>query len=101
MDFTREEMRREVAEATELTNAAVVAEADMMEQQEMDAFAEAPAVQETAEIAEQQEMDEGAKLGYSSDYYEHRMETARANGNKIAYNNARKDWAKAKVREST
>lgn len=55
------------------------------------------------EANEKDEDAEGKKeaLGYSSDYYAHRMETAIKNGNKIALENARKNYAKAKVREST
>lgn len=55
------------------------------------------------EANEKDDDAEGKKeaLGYSSDYYAHRMETAIKNGNKIALENARKNYAKAKVREST
>ena len=50
------------------------------------------------EVDETSEEKEAA--GYSSDYYEHQMASALKNGNKIAYDNARSNWAKAKVRES-
>lgn len=50
---------------------------------------------EGAEIAEDKEA-----VGYSSSYYEHEMESALKNGNKIAYDNARSAWAKAKAKES-
>lgn len=50
---------------------------------------------EAAETGEEQE-----SVGYSSDYYEHQMASALKNGNKIAYDNARSNWAKAKVKES-
>ena len=50
---------------------------------------------EAAGTAEEQET-----VGYSSDYYEHRMEVALKNGNKIMYENAKANWAKAKVRET-
>lgn len=55
------------------------------------------------EANEEKEENEGKKeaLGYSSDYYEHRMEVAIKNGNKIALENAQRNYAKAKVREST
>lgn len=70
------------------------------EMQMMETAAETAISEE--EAAEQQEMDEGAEIvGYSSSYYEHEMERALANGNRIAYDNARNNWAKAKVREST
>jgi len=39
-------------------------------------------------------------VGYDSGYYEHRMEVALKNGNKIAYDNAKSDWARAKARET-
>lgn len=93
----------EVRNQGELTNAemANVGEsAEAAEQQLMDAASEQQASQ--AEMLEQQEMDEAAeKLGYSSSYYESRMASALESGNKIAYDNARRDWAKAKVKEST
>ena len=54
-----------------------------------------------AEAAEQREMDEGAKLGYSSSYYEQKMANALENGNRVAYDYAKSDWAKAKAREET
>lgn len=54
---------------------------EFAEQQMMDETA-ARAVSEQ-EAQEQREMNEGiSKLGYSSDYYKHKMETALANGNK-------------------
>lgn len=39
-------------------------------------------------------------LGYSSEYYKHQMEAAIVSGNKIAYENAKRAYAKAAVRES-
>lgn len=51
------------------------------------------------ELAEQREMDEGGKLGYSSDHYEHEMASALESGNKIAYENAKHNWAKTKAKE--
>ena len=73
---------------------------EFAEQQMMDETA-ARAVSEQ-EAQEQREMNEGiSKLGYSSAYYKHKMETALANGNKIAYDNARKAWAKKVVEEET
>lgn len=39
-------------------------------------------------------------LGYSSEYYKHQMEAAIAAGNKIAYENAKRAYAKAAVKES-
>ena len=50
---------------------------------------------EAAETGEEQE-----SVGYSSDHYEHEMASALKNGNKIAYDNARANWARAKARES-
>ena len=50
---------------------------------------------ESAEAGEEQEA-----VGYSSDYYKHQMEIALKNGNKIAYENAKANWAKAKVKET-
>lgn len=82
---------RAMAEITEVT--------ETMEQQEMKHFAEAE--QNEYQAVEQQEMDEGVKIGYSSDYYEHQMATALENGNKIAYDHAKRDWAKAIAREET
>lgn len=74
-------------------------EMETAEQQEMNGFAE---TQKTGhEAAEQQEMDQGTKLGYSASYYESQMATALEKGNDIAYKNARRNWAKAKVKEST
>lgn len=59
------------------------------------------AAEDEVETAEAPENAEGPEaVGYSSDYYEHRMEVALKNGNKIAYENAKDAWAKAKVRES-
>ena len=52
----------------------------------------------TGEVDEVSEEKEAA--GYSSSYYEHQMASALEKGNKIAYDNARSNWAKAKVRES-
>lgn len=75
-----------------------VMEQQNLEQQEMDACAEAN--QEMAQ--EQQEMDEGAEmLGYSSEYYEHEMERAIKNGNKIALEHAKRNYAHAKAKETT
>lgn len=42
----------------------------------------------------------GEALGYSSEYYKHQMESAIASGNKIAYENARRAYSRAVVRES-
>lgn len=58
---------------------------------------EAPEPVEPVEPAAK-EADE--TLGYSSEYYKHRMENAIASGNKIAYENAKRSYAKAVVRES-
>ncbi len=47
-------------------------------------------------------MDKGAeKLGYSSDHYEWEMAQALEKGNSVAYDNAKRNWAKAKAREET
>ena len=70
------------------------------EQQLMDAASEQPIGE--VEAREQQEMDEAAgKLGYSSSYYEHEMARALEKGNTIAYDNAKRNWAKEKAREAT
>ncbi len=61
------------------------------EQQELDQRA-----QEAAEQTEEQE-----SMGYSSDHYEWEMKTALENGNRIAYDNAKRNWANAKVKEQT
>lgn len=102
--YNREEMSeitrsKAVDEVMETVNVAGAAELDTLEQQEMNSFAQETAAE--AEAAEQREMDEGEKLGYSSSYYEHMMASALENGNKIAYDNARRNWSEAKVREST
>lgn len=57
----------------------------------------------TAEGVEKQEPAEGQEkaLGYSSNYYKHEMARAIENGNKIAYENARKNYAHALVKEQT
>lgn len=68
-----------------------------LEQQEMDAGAEVPGTPELE--AEQREMDEGERLGYSSDYYKHEMEAAVKNGNKIAYENAKNNYAREVAKE--
>lgn len=58
--------------------------------------------QEAVENAGQSEASEdGELMGYSSDYYEWKMEQALEDGSQSAYDAARKNWAKAKVREST
>lgn len=67
-------------------------ELDMeLEQQEL--------TQQAQEAAEQQEGKEA--VGYSSDYYQWQMENALEKGNKIAYDSARRNWAKAKAKEAT
>ncbi len=102
MENYREESMREIhipEEAAEQPRAALAAEIDGTEQREMDSFAEI--ARSESEAAEQQEMNEGAKLGYSSDYYEHQMAVALENDNKTAYKNAEKNWAKAKAKERT
>lgn len=53
---------------------------------------------ETAENVENTENTEA--VGYSSDYYEHRMASALESGNAIAYKNAKYNWAQAKAREA-
>lgn len=59
-------------------------------------------VSETDTPSERVEATEGDEtVGYSSDYYKHQMERAIANGNSIAYSNAKNNYAKAKVRETT
>lgn len=74
--------------------------AEAAEQRLMDASAEQAVSEE--EMLEQQEMNEGAKkLGYSSSYYESEMANALNSGNRIAYENARRNWANAKAREAT
>ena len=101
MDYRKEGMNEVNVpnEAAEQITVAAALEMATPEQQEMNEFAEMP-VSET-EAAEQREMDECTKLGYSSGYYEHQMARALESGNKIAYENARKHWADAKVKEST
>lgn len=90
----------EVKNVAETTAVKEAAGAEAAEQKLMDAAAEFSVSEQ--EQMEQAEMDEGAeKLGYSSSYYEHEMERALANGNEIAYKNAKNNWAKAKVRETT
>lgn len=102
LEIMPEEVKREtkeLAETTELPDAAGSMALEAAEQQEMDAFTEVTGTE--LEAAEQREMDEGAKLGYSSSYYEHRMASALESGNKTAYKNHQRDWAKAKVKEET
>ena len=74
----------------------------LSEQMEMDAaMANAEQANEHAN-EEQAEMDKGAeKLGYSSDHYEWELEQALEKGNSVAYDNAKRNWAKAKAREET
>jgi len=50
------------------------------------------------EAREQAEMNEGA-IGYSSKYYMHDYERAVKNGNRIAMENALKNYAHAKAKE--
>ena len=70
-------------------------DATALEQQEMEEMSRQAAEKTNAEeMAETQEM-----LGYSSDYYEHKMSSALESGNKIAYEHAKEDWADAKVKE--
>lgn len=87
--------------AGELNAAAAMeaAETDQtaLEQQEMDAGAEAAGTPELE--AEQKEMDEGERLGYSSDYYKHEMAAAIKNDNKIAYENAKRNYAEKVAKE--
>ena len=91
------ELTRDLEGASELSGADPVSEAG--EQLEMDTFTEQG--QSEAREAEQREMDQAGKLGYSSSYYEHEMARALESGNRIAYDNARRNWANAKVKEST
>lgn len=84
-------------EGMERICAAGETELETVEQQEMDRFAQTAEV--TLDVAEQREMDEGEKLGYSSDYYEHRMASALESGNKIAFRNAKRNWAREKAKE--
>lgn len=72
------------------------------EQLEMDEGAGAR--READEEREQREMDEGASrggesIGYSSSYYESMYANALKEGNKIASENAKRNWAKAKAKE--
>ena len=62
-----------------------------------------PEAMESAETAESvQETQEGEEtLGYSSEYYKHQAASAVASGNRIAYNNAMKNYGKALVKERT
>lgn len=100
-----EDIHVEVQETVKVTECEVVEtvsaeSAEAAEQQLMDAAAEQPVGE--AEELEQREMDEAVgKLGYSSDYYEHEMARALEKGNRIAYDNAKRDWAKAKAKEAT
>lgn len=57
---------------------------------------------EGQELTEKQEKtDEGQEtLGYSSDYYKSEMAKAIKNGNQIAYENAKKHYSSAKVKET-
>ena len=58
--------------------------------------------QEQDEAQEQTEEGEGREaMGYSSDYYEHEMARALKNVNRIAYDNAKRNWANAKAKEET
>ena len=63
-------------------------------------------VREAVGAAEGRENQEPVKeqeqgLGYSSDYYKHEMARAIENGNQIAYENAKRNYANALVREQT
>ena len=58
--------------------------------------------EENAEQMEQKEAAEGGEaMGYSSDYYKNEMAKALESGNRIAYDYAKRDWARAKAREET
>lgn len=100
-----EDIHVEIQETVKVTECEVVKtvsmeSAEAIEQLQMDAAAEQPVGE--AEKLEQQEMDEAAgKLGYSSDYYEHEMARALENGNRIAYDHAKSNWAKEKAKEAT
>lgn len=53
-----------------------------------------------SESYQEQNLSE-VKLGYSADYYQNEMKKALNNGNSIAYENARKNWASAAAKEKT
>lgn len=102
MDGFYEQAIPEVAlprEEAEMISPAGAIELNTVEQQEMDRFAQT--AEATSESAEQREMNEGEKLGYSSDYYEYRMASALENGNKIAFRNAERNWAREKAKENS
>lgn len=102
MEIMSEEVKRETRESietVELSGTSGSMELEAAEQQEMDAFTEVSGAE--LEATEQHEMDEGAKLGYSSSYYEHRMASDLEHGNKTAYKNDLGRWAKAKAKEET
>jgi len=63
--------------------------------EQIDGESKIPGEGEAAEAAEEKE-----SVGYSSDYYEHRMAEGLRSNNKPMYENAKKHWAEAKVRES-
>lgn len=69
---------------------------ELNEQQEMNEGVKEQASEE--EAREQEEMNEGA-IGYSSKYYMHEYEKAIKNGNRIAQDNALRNYARAKARE--
>lgn len=68
---------------------------------------ETPEMQKTKETPEPVEpiADEagegGEALGYSSEYWKHEMEVALKNGNRIAYENYKRNYSHAVVRENT
>ncbi|MBQ3078587.1 MAG: hypothetical protein IJC48_01125 [Clostridia bacterium] len=84
------------AEINQNAGAEIVNTAEALEQQEMNAMNEAN--ENLEEQAEQAEMDKGA-IGYSSDYYENEYARALKNGNPLAAENAKRNWANAKAKE--
>ncbi len=88
----------------DLENLDEMQENESMEQpEENQEIQETEAVKELPQELENQEQPSEGKesLGYSSEYYKHEMARAIKNDNKIAYEHAKKNYANAKIKEST
>ena len=93
-EMDMERMVKETQEAEKITEQVEIEEAD--EQAEMN---EGVKEEMSAEEArEQEEMNKGS-IGYSSRYYMSEYERAVKNGNRIAQENALKNYAHAKAKE--
>lgn len=94
---------REIDFTPETTENTPLNEAAETAQEMVETTPETTEAAKTAEVGENvSETAEGAEtVGYSSEYYKHRMAEAIANGNRNAYEIAKKNYGEALAKEKT